>query len=175
MIGIIAKRSGFWGREHQISTEANPTLNYPIGEKEILSYDTSILGLENMIEVDKKLGINTERLDKSISMLKRMRSKAVDPFKESPSTRKEKEEEKRLREWSRDSAFASPLLFQRIKPHSVFIDMGASIGDTSFVAAALPNVEEVYAFEAIPFTFEEGLRNLGKQPWEVRRKIHYSI
>lgn len=88
--GLIVKRSGFWGREHQISMEANPALNFPIGEKEILGFDASILGyettiisLKNQIEVDKKLGVDTtkllELLDRQEKMLERyreMRAKA---------------------------------------------------------------------------------------------------
>lgn len=79
--GYLSKRSGFWGREHQISTEANPVLNYPIGEKEVLGYDSSILGheasvlgydssilgyettilqVENQIKVNEKLGVDPE-------------------------------------------------------------------------------------------------------------------
>lgn len=46
VMGYEMKRSGFWGKEHQISTEANPAINYPIGEKELLGYDATILGYE---------------------------------------------------------------------------------------------------------------------------------
>lgn len=83
LTGILTQKSGFWGKEHWMGTLSNPALNVPVGEKEILSYDlsiigyqTGIIGIKNQIEINKVLGISTNELDKALklqeSMLERM-------------------------------------------------------------------------------------------------------
>ncbi len=173
LVGIVSKRSGFWGREHQVSTEANPVLNYPIGDKEVLAYDSAIVSLENSIEVNKKLGIPADRLFYLLTRTKEMRSRANVPSHPLPN---EREEEERLAGWTRDTMLDMQLFYQKIKPHTAFLDLGASIGDTAIAFASNPNVESVYAFEAIPYTYEEAIRNIKRQSISLRNKIHlYNI
>ncbi len=170
VIGIVSKRSGFWGREHQVSTEANPVLNYPIGDKEILSYDTAIVLLENQMAVNEALRIPTRELTDILDRTRKMRARANGRF-----SARDAEEETRLKDWSRDSLLQTQLLYDKIKPNSIFLDLGASIGDTAIAFAKNPNVKIVYAFEPIPYTYEEGYRNIySRQPKSVYGKIKYA-
>lgn len=106
IVGHLMQSSGLWSREHAISMENNPYKDMPIGKKEILSYDATILGyemtifgyestiinLQNLIEIDKKLGIPADSLIENIKGQEEMCIRAKDmleKMKEMRATAKE--------------------------------------------------------------------------------------
>ncbi len=50
LTGLFAARKGIYGIEHKINTETNPYINIPIGQKEILSYQSTIAALNREIQ-----------------------------------------------------------------------------------------------------------------------------
>lgn len=82
--GYLARKSGFWGKEHWMSTISNPALDKPTGKKDILAYDAGIVGLEvsimcleNQLDMNSKLGIDNKKimdaLEKQKNILEKMR------------------------------------------------------------------------------------------------------
>ena len=60
-------------------------------------------------------------------------------------------------------------LYERIKPNTTFIDLGASIGDTAIFFAANEKVRRIIAYEAMPLTYRIARRNLALSP--LKKKI----
>lgn len=60
-------------------------------------------------------------------------------------------------------------LFERLKPKTTVIDIGANIGDTAIYFAQSQNVIDVYSYEPIPTTYAKAKSNISSSP--LRGKI----
>jgi hypothetical protein len=94
-VGYLAKRSGLWGNENLLATEANPVINIPIGKKEILNYTLHLQGLDmsiantevtiemlnTLIKDPKKLKVATGKLYRNLKILKEQKRQINDMLK----------------------------------------------------------------------------------------------
>ena len=62
-------------------------------------------------------------------------------------------------------------LYSQAKPHTILIDIGAFIGDTTVYFAMNPNIDKVIAYEPHPDTFRILSENVKSMPEPVSSKI----
>ena len=62
-------------------------------------------------------------------------------------------------------------LWSQIKPHTILLDIGAFIGDTTVYFAMHPNIDKIIAFEPHDKTFKILRENLDKLPLNIKKKI----
>lgn len=182
-LGYAAKKYGFWDASNELAVEVNPYLSKILGKKDQLGWEQNLintnLSIESMkvqITFYKKEGINTKSLEEQLQKLVDFKKNIEDMLNSSEiqnGNAKERDEKVRFIDWSRDSMLETQLLYTRLKPNSILLDMGASIADTTIRFAQNSNIATVYGFEAIPYTYNEGLRNIARQPMSIRQKIKY--
>jgi len=65
-------------------------------------------------------------------------------------------------------------LFERLKPKSTVVDIGANIGDTTLYFAMSPNAKRIVAYEPNPETYRIAREMIGKSPYKGKIKIENS-
>ena len=74
------------------------------------------------------------------------------------------------REIYRDQAYKR--LYNRIKPNTLLLDIGASIGDTAIYFAMHPNTREVWSYEPNKKRHAQALKNLKRAGFDKKVKLH---
>ncbi len=61
--------------------------------------------------------------------------------------------------------------YERIKPGTTVLDIGANIGDTAIYFAYNPNTKKVYSYELMPHNFEKAKRFIANSPLKSKISI----